>query len=135
MGLDMYARTLPAGTLTDEQQIGFSDSAAVAKAYDAGQMNEIFYWRKHHDLHGWMEQLWERKGGEGMFNCEPVRLLAEDLDELEAALGTNALPPTTGFFFGNNPPDDESREADLEFIAAARKALADGLIVFYTSWW
>jgi hypothetical protein len=26
------------------------------------EKEEIGYWRKHHDLHGWMSDLWERKG-------------------------------------------------------------------------
>jgi hypothetical protein len=43
------------------------------------------------------------------------------------------LPPTEGFFFGES--DGSETEDDLAFIAKARKALADGLTVFYYAWW
>jgi hypothetical protein len=45
------------------------------------------------------------------------------------------LPQTTGFFFGDNPPDNESLSNDLKFIQAARDAIAAGDAVYYDSWW
>lgn len=34
---------------------------------------ELHYWRKHPNLHGWMEQLYRDKGGaEEIFNCAAV---------------------------------------------------------------
>ena len=107
MGLDMYAMT------TDEK---------LDRAVDfiPEQANEIFYWRKHPNLHGWMEKLYYEKGGSSdCFNCAPVVLTSEDLDRLEAAVKGGNLPHTTGFFFGVS----EGREAeDLAFIAKAREA-------------
>jgi hypothetical protein len=47
----------------------------------------------------------------------------------------NDLPKTTGFFFGDNPPDEESVKKDLEFIQKARDAIKAGKAVFYDSWW
>lgn len=44
---------------------------------------EIDYWRKHHDLHGWFENLYLSKGGNETFNCIPLKLELEDLDQLE----------------------------------------------------
>ena len=97
---------------------------------------EIQYWRKHHDLHGWMENLYRVKGGKAeSFNCVNVRLNEEDLDKLEHDITNNNLPHTTGFFFGNNPPDSESIAQDLQFIRNARNAIAEGKAVFYSSWW
>lgn len=99
---------------------------------------ELAYWRKHPNLQGWMENLWESKGRpfdeSGEFNCVPVELTKEDLDSLEQALDSNSLPETAGFFFGSNS-DDEYRQQDVEFIAIARKALDSGLKVVYDSWW
>ena len=99
---------------------------------------ELAYWRKHPNLQGWMENLWESKGRpsdeSGEFNCVPVELTKEDLDSLEQALDSNSLPETAGFFFGSNS-DDEYRQQDVEFIAVARKALDSGLTVVYDSWW
>ena len=99
-------------------------------------LEELAYWRKHHDLHGWMEKLYRNKGGDKeSFNCVPVRLTEFDLDALQFDLLNDALPETQGFFFGTNPPDLESLKEDLEFIQKARDAIKEGDAVYYDSWW
>ena len=124
MGLDMYAWAVaPENVISD-----------IELKEDAGH-EEIFYWRKHHDLHGWMEALYKDRGGEKEFNCAVVRLYEEDLDSLENDVKENVLPKTTGFFFGDNPPDEESIAKDLEFIRRARESIKNGFAVYYTSWW
>lgn len=96
---------------------------------------EIAYWRKHPNLHGWMERLAESKGLEyDSFNGVEMELTHEDLDELERAVVQGQLPATQGFFFGNDA-DDHYREHDLEFIKNARAELFFGLKVFYNSSW
>jgi hypothetical protein len=99
---------------------------------------EICYWRKHPNLQGWMENLWESKGRpfdeNGEFNCVPLELTKEDLDSLQQSLESNSLPETTGFFFGSDS-DDSYRQQDVEFIQAARNALDNGQTVVYDSWW
>ena len=110
-----------------------------------GEKEELAYWRKHPNLQGWMENLWESKGRPGLtednsgnmlgdFNCIPVELNIDDLDDLEDAVRGSALPETAGFFFGSNS-DNEYKEEDLEFIRKAREALDSGLTVVYDSWW
>jgi hypothetical protein len=129
MGLDMYAFSLPADSIPDDTQVDFAQPAGI-------RPTELFYWRKHHDLHGWMGQLYVAKGGASPdFNCDRVRLTLEDLADLEDAVKENALPATSGFFFGDNPPDADSIAKDMAFIEKAREALAQGLIVYYDSWW
>jgi hypothetical protein len=97
---------------------------------------ELHYWRKHHDLHGWMEARYYEEGGDAdSFNCVKLRLTKEILDDLEADIKSKSLPETTGFFFGNNPPDEDSNHDDLQFIAKAREYIAGGGAVFYDSWW
>jgi hypothetical protein len=120
MGLDMYAFT------TDEPvpPAGFKDPK------DA---QELYYWRKHPNLHGWMEQLYRSKGGKGEFNLATVRLDEADLNTLETIVSNDELPETSGFFFGESCPEEKIR--DLEFIQKARKAISEGKTVFYTSWW
>jgi hypothetical protein len=117
----MYAMTLgakPAGA------VDFDDAGAT----------ELHYWRKHPDLHGWMEMLYREKGGTAEnFNCVNVSLDAQDLDRLEADIRAASLPKTTGFFFGAS--DGSETEDDLQFIAKAREAIAAGATVFYSSWW
>lgn len=157
-----------------------------------GEKKEIAYWRKHPNLHGWMEELWYDKGcpqayelpgakedaeqppmpagtsaamfdganpeqpaaivanpltehdltdiNENVrrrpmtFNTVPLELTEKDLTALEEAVQTSQLPPTEGFFFGENA-DEHYREDDIKFIAAAREELAAGNRVYYDSWW
>jgi hypothetical protein len=128
MGLDMYAWRVKA-----EDAIG---DFLIEKNENGSKVEEFFYWRKHHDLHGWMERLYRSKGGPAeSFNCIPVRLTTVDLDALQHDLLNGTLPETTGFFFGNNPPDKESLKHDLQFIQAARDIIAAGDAVYYDSWW
>lgn len=100
-----------------------------------GETTEIHYWRKHHDLHGWMHRLYLAKGGQEEFNCVPVELTEEDLNNLATALEAGHLPKTTGFFFGNNPPDEDTIREDMDFIQKARNEIKDGQKVYYYSWW
>ena len=95
---------------------------------------ELAYWRKHPHLQGFMENLYVEKGGEGEFNCVDVELTLEDIDALEASVKGDELPETGGFFFGDDS-SDYYKESDLEFCVNARKALADGQTVVYSSWW
>ena len=102
------------------------------------QPREIAYWRKHPNLHGWMEQLWNKRNGghqDGTnFNGIELELTYEDLEILELDVITGRLPGTSGFFFGNDA-DDHYKEQDLEFIKHARAELFLGLKVFYNSSW
>jgi hypothetical protein len=121
MGLDMYAYTT-------------QQKPDTPVDFKAGEVSELHYWRKHPDLHGWMQTLYVAKGGSNPeFNCAPVVLTAEDLDRLESDIRAGALPPTRGFFFGAT--DGSEKEDDLTFIAKAREAIAEGLTVYYDSWW
>ena len=124
MGLDMYAY-------------------AAAKAYDhtsESDSRELAYWRKHPNLHGWMEQLWHEKGfplpnsDDPMFNGVEIELTWEDLDRLETDVKNGHLPATRGFFFGD-ASDEYYREQDLEFVRKARAEIFTGLKVFYNSSW
>ena len=121
MGLDMYAMTT-------------RQAPALPVDFTTDDASEFAYWRKHPNLHGWMERLYREKGGSAeLFNCVNVQLSAEDLDRLEHVIKDECLPHTKGFFFGES--DGTERPDDLAFVASAREALAEGLTVFYTSWW
>lgn len=121
--------------------MGLDQFAIVVDA--EGNKTEIAYWRKHPNLQGFMENLWESKGRPGDshennvlgdFNCIPVELNYDDLADLEDAVNNGELPQTGGFFFGDNS-DEHYKENDLEFIKKAREALDSGLTVVYDSWW
>ena len=121
MGLDMYA---------------FASHEAVPDVVDFPSVEsiELHYWRKHPNLHGWMERLYYAKGGKAeLFNCATVQLTADDLTQLEADIKANRLPHTEGFFFGTSEFADP--EYDLAFVANARTAIEKGMTVYYSSWW
>lgn len=129
MGLDMYAWRVKAEDAIDDFLVASDDEGQ-------NKVKELFYWRKHHDLHGWMERLYRAKGGtKESFNCVKVRLTMEDLQQLAFDVSKGRLPETTGFFFGNNPPDADSVERDMEFVGKAIAAVAVGDAVYYDSWW
>ena len=126
----------------------FDDDAKDFVNKTVEQPREIAYWRKHPNLHGWMEQLWRNKkysvqitdasapveSDSDMFNGIEIELTAEDLDELERAVTHRQLPATRGFFFGEEA-DQFYHDKDLAFIKAARIEMFMGLKVFYNSSW
>jgi hypothetical protein len=146
MGLDMYAYVANKAGQQDE----FYDGAVYDQETkdfvnpDVVKPRELAYWRKHPNLHGWMEELWERKGKPGIapedaerdldFNGIELELTRADIDNLELAIIRKTLPPTSGFFFGNES-DEYYMPHDLEFVKNARAELFCGLKVFYNSSW
>ena len=102
-----------------------------------GLVDQSFaYWRKFNHLHGWMEQLYRRKGGTKNFNRTTVRLMPEDLHILTSLATMKALPPTVGFFFGSYKDfNDDDRDSVLEFVRRANAEIANGRAVLYDSWW
>ncbi len=137
MGLDMYAYVAARAGQQDEywESTEYNkDTGEWVNKSNVTKPIEIAYWRKHPNLHGWMEQLYRAKGGDGQFNGDELELTWEDLEQLEEAVLEGDLPTTSGFFFGD-PSDDYYREQDLEFIQEARAQLFLGLRVFYNSSW
>jgi len=132
MGLDQYAYV--AAKAGQQQEYWESYVTEVEKS-SVTKPREIAYWRKHPNLHGWMEDLYRERGGESeMFNGVELELTWEDLDQLEQDVKEKRLPATTGFFFGEDS-DEHYLEQDLEFIKTARADLFMGLKVFYNSSW
>ena len=136
MGLDMYAYVAARAGQQDEFYEGSELDKETGEYVNAKVTKpiEIAYWRKHPNLHGWFEQLYRERGGEGQFNGDELELTREDIDSLEQAVLDGDLPATSGFFFGDGA-DDYYREQDLEFIKEARAQLFLGLRVFYNSSW
>ena len=136
MGLDMYAYTAPA-ELVGDQQVDLGDKLFADGKPLEGVDTDFAYWRKFNHLHGWMEQLYQKKGGaQETFNCATVRLTLEDLEVLHSLASMKALAPTEGFFFGGIAPfnDDDQTEV-LDFVQKARTAIGEGKAVVYDSWW
>ena len=137
MGLDMYAYTASRAGQQNEFYEGaeWDPEAKESVNPKVARPRELAYWRKHPNLHGWMERLAESKNLEyNSFNGVELELTWEDLDDLERSVTHSELPSTQGFFFGENA-DDHYREQDLEFVKNARAELFLGLKVFYNSSW
>ena len=112
------------------------DQVAIAKKGDEEKV--IADWRKHNRLQGWMESLYRSQGGTGDFNCQPVKLTLDNINSLEKTVRKAELPKTEGFFFGSDSYEFDMNyyaSKDLEFIAQAKEAIADGLAVTYNCLW
>ena len=153
MGLDMYAYK---SKHKPDRKCNFRDYEMpdTDVTYDRIEKGdeELFYWRKHPNLHGWMQELYIENGGyiRGggpvvniveelpedewvQFNGNSVELDLKDLDRLEEAVNNEELPETIGFFFGKSHPS--YKYDDLNFIKAARSSIEEGFYVYYTSSW
>jgi hypothetical protein len=139
MGLDQYAYKVKKGHITstvDFTFTSFNDSSGEwEQIIPESDYAEIAYWRKHHDLQGWMKKLYNEKGGsDSQFNCNKLLLTIEDLADLEYEVENNSLPSTTGFFFGHDNTEYYENET-LSFIENARNAINEGYDIVYDSWW
>lgn len=113
-----------------------STAPSTPTDFNSNDYRLIHKWRKHPNLHGWMQRLYRVKGGEDdAFNCATLMLTADDLDVLELTVKAGRLPETHGPFFGISYGDQAELDDDLAFIAKARELLANGDTVFYWSWW
>ena len=133
MGLDMYAYVGRKGQHNEYwEQFG----EEIPEDKKVSEPQELAYWRKHPNLHGWMEKLYEAKGGDEEFNGVELELTWEDIDMLEQDIknGTMAKLGTTGFFFGK-PSDNAYYEQDLQFCIDAKAECFLGRKVFYNSSW
>lgn len=153
MGLDMYAYVAAkAGAQADyDEGMAWDKEKGRIVNPSVTEPREIAYWRKHPNLHGWMQRLWVRKNNErlgprdksgwwtdpdraGEFNGVELELTWDDLEQLEQDIRDKNLPNTSGFFFGNDA-DDHYREHDLKFVREAKAEAFLGLKVFYNSSW
>mgnify|MGYP000562024463 CR=1 FL=1 len=143
MGLDQYAYVANKANQREEYfEAAVWDPVSSEWFHPTmSQPQEIAYWRKHPNLHGWMNRLWDRKGRPGIdeqqdtsFNGIELELTWQDIEDLEQAVTHKQLPTTSGFFFGRDA-DEEYYEQDLRFVKEARAELFLGLKVFYNSSW
>lgn len=128
MGLDQWCYACDSMDIPDGKRVDFDMPASS---------EEIAYWRKHPNIHGWMERLYQERGGEDPnFNCARVELTIDDLDNLEDSIRYRSLPHTVGFFFGESTGDSRETEYDLDFVKRAKDLIINqDKRVFYTSWW
>ena len=101
---------------------------------------EIGYWRKHADLHGYMEDLYIERGGREEFNCVEIDLYKEDCEEIIAFArerleeNEDEVEHTTGFFFGQTQKEDWEETIKI-FENALNTVNFDTEEIYYNSWW
>lgn len=116
MGLDMYFYASADPSFKEESTI-----------------HTVKYFRKHSDLHGFLEDMWYRKGNTSEFNCEMMPLTMEDLEEIEKFAAQKDHPKRTGFFWGSSQEEDWEETRDL--IPRLKNLLKSGLSVAYYPLW
>jgi hypothetical protein len=114
MGLDQFAYKIM--DYIPESSTGFEDEFHK-KTYE-----ELYYWRKNHNLHAWMEELYIAKGGTDEFNCKVLLLTMDDIKNLEQWLN-------------ENEDDDDKKGNTLTFCELAIDAIKNGYAIIYDSWW
>ncbi|TWT35189.1 hypothetical protein KOR34_00770 [Posidoniimonas corsicana] len=93
----------------------------------------LHFWTAHPHLHGWMESLYNRKGGAQVFKGVAVELTTDDLLQLAEDLFRDRLRRPVGLGFGISRHCET--EDDFGFIVKAWQALADGNTVYYEASW
>lgn len=132
MGLDMYIHAF------SKEAVQIVDGGIfIDKNIDP---EEVMYWRKEHDLHGWMHKLHCRKHGNispSEYNCVFTLLTLEDIDECIKDMEAYNLPETRGFFFGENPPDEESNFQNALKLLEVKEYIQNNpdKVILYSSWW
>jgi len=138
MGLDQYAYVASRAKQREEwyEDAVWEPNERNFVNPNKTQPQELAYWRKHPNLHGWMEALYRAKGGTEEFNGVELELTWEEIDMLEQDIKNGHMSHlgTKGFFFGN-PSDDYYKEHDLKFCIDAKAELFLGRKVFYNSSW
>lgn len=122
MGLDMYFYEVPKG-----------------KEPGSNDMEELQYFRKHSDLHGWLEDEWRKQSDEhanadwNAFNCVYMEITPQILMRLKDYLTLPEKKHYQGFFWGAT--DDAQWEQTRELIPRIEEIIKSGNKVYYSSWW
>jgi hypothetical protein len=106
VGLDMYLEGRKFKYGSTEVEDGFPVKTKIL---------ELGYWRKHPNLHGYIVQAF----AEGLDQCQDIDLGAKDIRNIISAIERNALPETTGFFFGSSESGKAQRKNDVEVFTKA----------------
>jgi len=124
----MNVLTFPEGARPDALRVDLYDR--LSGCGPAPQL--LKSWVTPSDVYAWMEDLYLKKGGtDTVYNVWSVRLTSEDLDALEEAVKTRNLTGHPGVTFCEPEHAARQDEEALAFIATARQAMADRLIVFF----
>ena len=101
--------------------------------------NEIFYFRKHSDLHGWLRDQWlklkeNQDKTSDDFNCVNFKIDIKLLDKMEKYAKKKTHTEYRGFFWGASDQDDWDRTVN-ECIPLLRQHLENNEEIYYRPWW
>lgn len=103
----------------------------------AKENDEIFYFRKHSDLHGFLTDIWlsinPGKNSED-FNCEELEITKEIVDAIEIECKNLTHKKYSRFFWGSSYDADWERTKE-KLIPLLRNELNEGNKVYYMPWW
>lgn len=93
---------------------------------------ELGYWRKHPNLHGYIVQTF----ADGVDECQPIPLTAENLEQILKATEEDRLPHTTGFFFGQSYPEQKPETIKIlrEALAWLKSGRPGRKVIYCASW-
>jgi hypothetical protein len=118
MGLDMYIQA-------------DADMPEHVETYEVWKARELAYWRKHPNLHGFII----REFAAGVDECQDIPLDAAAIERILVASEADALPETSGFFFGQSCPEDkENTREKLSRVLEWLKANPGKKIHYRASW-
>ena len=99
-----------------------------------GTQLRLGYWRKHPDLHGYIVDTF----AEGVDECQEILLDADNIQNIIDAVKGDALPKTSGFFFGES--DGSEKDETIKIFEAAIEWLSKGdswnsrSVIYRASW-
>ena len=137
MGLDMYAFAVTHEDCAEIEASRFVVEFSALPRFGVSlpeSKEKIAYWRKFNALHGWMQALYRKLGGDEEFNCIALELTRNDLDDLSLDIKENKLTPLGGYFFGDLSIDLGDVNDTLKFIDVAKSKIPTHRIYYY-SWW
>lgn len=98
-------------------------------------MEDIFYFRKHSDLHGYIAENYSDQA-DGEDNCSVLLLEREDIiaiSELAQEALSDGVEQYSGFFWGES--DDSDWERTLAMCEEIIEQLKDDEVVYYSAWY
>ena len=105
------------------------------KGNDENNSEDIGYWRKHANLHGYIIRTY----ADGVDECQRIRLTADDIAEIRDAVANKRIHErtTTGFFFGQSYGDDREAKNDIHILDGILKRMRQDseYKVFYQASW
>lgn len=131
MGLDMYFYSVkPDQVLHRKSDIDFRLTDEAQNAH------ELYYYRKHNRLNGWLQHLFISKGGDEYdFNCSYMILTIKDLKALKRDIRLNLLHHASGFFWGDNEVDRSDKARYYDMIKDLINCINRGEVVYYYPNW